>query len=39
VEGTRLPDIAASAAKHPALANTPDPPDEEELTRLLHEAL
>jgi maleylacetate reductase len=39
VEETRLPDIAASAAKHPALANTPDPPDEEELTRLLHEAL
>jgi alcohol dehydrogenase class IV len=39
VEETRLPDIAAAAAKHPLLANTPEPPDEEELTRLLREAL
>jgi alcohol dehydrogenase class IV len=39
VEETRLPDIAASAAKHPALANTPEPPGEEELTELLREAL
>lgn len=38
VEETALPDIAAAAAKHPLLANTPDPPDEEELTRLLREA-
>jgi alcohol dehydrogenase class IV len=39
VEETRLPDIAAAAAKHPLLANTPEPPDEDELTRLLREAL
>jgi alcohol dehydrogenase class IV len=38
VEEPQLPNIAATAAEHPLLANTPDPPDEEELTRLLHEA-
>jgi alcohol dehydrogenase class IV len=39
VDEPQLPDIAAAAAAHPLLANTPDPPDEEELTRLLREAL
>ena len=38
LEEAQLPNIAATAAAHPLLANTPDPPDEEELTRLLHEA-
>jgi alcohol dehydrogenase class IV len=36
---TDLPEIAATAATHPLLANTPEPPDEEELSRLLREAL
>ena len=35
----QLPVIAAAAAVHPLLANTPEPPDEEELSRLLREAL
>jgi alcohol dehydrogenase class IV len=35
----QLPAVAAAAAAHPLLANTPEPPDEEELTRLLHDAL
>jgi alcohol dehydrogenase class IV len=35
----QLPAVAAAAAGHPLLANTPEPPDEEELTRLLHGAL
>ena len=39
VEEKQLPDIAASAAVHPLLANTPEPPDGEELTRLLRDAL
>jgi alcohol dehydrogenase class IV len=36
---TDLPAIAAAAATHPLLANTPEPPDEDELRRLLREAL
>lgn len=39
VAESQLPEIGAAAAAHPLLANTPDPPDEQELTRLLHEAL
>jgi alcohol dehydrogenase class IV len=35
----QLPAVAAAAAAHPLLANTPEPPDEEELTRLLQGAL
>jgi alcohol dehydrogenase class IV len=34
-----LPDVAAAAAAHPLLANTPEPPAEEELARLLRDAL
>ena len=35
----QLPAVAAAAAAHPLLSNTPEPPNEEELNRLLHEAL
>jgi alcohol dehydrogenase class IV len=38
VAETDLPAIAATAATHPLLANTPEPPSEEELSRLLREA-
>jgi alcohol dehydrogenase class IV len=34
-----LPGIAAAVAEHPLLANTPDPPDEEELLGVLRGAL
>jgi maleylacetate reductase len=39
VEDEQLAGIAAAAAVHPLLANTPEPPAEEELTRLLRGAL
>jgi hypothetical protein len=31
--------VAAAVMEHPALANTPDPPDEPELLELLRNAL
>ena len=39
VEEQHLPPVAAAVMKHPALANTPDPPDEDELLALLRDAL
>jgi maleylacetate reductase len=39
VAESQLPHIAAAAAAHPLVANTPDPPGEEELARVLREAL
>jgi alcohol dehydrogenase class IV len=39
VEQSQLSEIAATAARHPLLASTPDPPDADELVRLLREAL
>jgi alcohol dehydrogenase class IV len=39
VDGDQLPDIAAAAAAHPRMANTPDPPNQDELARVLAEAL
>jgi alcohol dehydrogenase class IV len=39
VEENQLRDIAVAAAAHPLLANTPQPPDEAELNRLLGDAL
>jgi alcohol dehydrogenase class IV len=39
VEEAGLAEIATVAAAHPLLANTPQPPDEDELRRLLHDAL
>ena len=39
VEESLLPGLAAAAAEHPLLANTPGPPDEDELRRLLSDAL
>jgi alcohol dehydrogenase class IV len=39
VEEEHLPRVAAAAMKHPALANTPDPPGEDELLALLRDAL
>jgi len=39
VEESQLPEIAAAAAQHPLMANTPDPPDESELLDLLRAAL
>jgi maleylacetate reductase len=39
VEERRLPPVAAAVMQHPALGNTPDPPDEEELLALLRAAL
>jgi alcohol dehydrogenase class IV len=35
----RLPALAAAAATHPAVANTPDPPGEAELLAVLERAL
>jgi alcohol dehydrogenase class IV len=35
----QLPVVAAAAAEHPLLANTPEPPGEEELLRVLRRAL
>ncbi len=39
VEEQHLPPVAAAVMEHPALGNTPDPPDEEELLALLRDAL
>ncbi|HEX5896562.1 MAG TPA: iron-containing alcohol dehydrogenase [Thermoleophilaceae bacterium] len=39
VEEQHLPAVAAAAMQHPALANTPDPPGEDELLALLRDAL
>jgi alcohol dehydrogenase class IV len=39
VQDQHLPPVAAAVMAHPALANTPDPPDEEELLALLRDAL
>jgi maleylacetate reductase len=39
VEAQHLPQVAAGVMQHPALANTPDPPDEDELLALLRDAL
>jgi alcohol dehydrogenase class IV len=39
VEEEQLPPVAAAVMQHPALANTPDPPDEDELLALLRDAL
>ncbi len=39
VEEGQLPGVAAAVMEHPALGNTPDPPDEEELLALLRDAL
>jgi alcohol dehydrogenase class IV len=39
VEEEHLPRVAAAVMQHPALGNTPDPPDEDELLEVLHAAL
>jgi alcohol dehydrogenase class IV len=39
VEEEHLPTVAAAVIRHPALGNTPDPPDEDELLALLRDAL
>src|SRR3954452_20463289 len=39
VEDEHLPRVAAAVMQHPALANTPDPPSEDELLALLRAAL
>jgi maleylacetate reductase len=39
VEEEHLPRVAAAVMEHPALANTPDPPDEQELLDVLRAAL
>jgi alcohol dehydrogenase class IV len=39
VEEEHLPPVAAGVMQHPALGNTPDPPDEDELLALLRDAL
>jgi len=39
VEEEQLPRVAAAVMQHPALRNTPDPPDEAELLELLRGAL
>jgi alcohol dehydrogenase class IV len=39
VEDEHLPRVAAAVMQHPALANTPDPPSEDELLELLRNAL
>lgn len=39
VEKDQLAAIAAAAARHPLMGNTPDPPDEDELVRVLNVAL
>jgi maleylacetate reductase len=39
VEKEHLPPVVDAVMRHPALASTPDPPDEEELLRLLRNAL
>jgi alcohol dehydrogenase class IV len=39
VTADHLPAVASSVQAHPALANTPDPPGEEELLGVLRDAL
>ena len=39
VEEEHLPAVAAAVMQHPALGNTPDAPDEDELLALLRNAL
>ena len=39
VEAAQLPGIAEAALRHPAVANTPEPPNRDELERLLEAAL
>ena len=39
VEEGHLPRVAAAVMEHPALGNTPEPPDEDELLALLRDAL
>ena len=39
VDEEHLPPVAAAVMQHPALGNTPDPPDEDELLALLRDAL
>ncbi len=39
VEEEHLPRVAAAVMEHPALRNTPEPPDEDELLELLRDAL
>jgi alcohol dehydrogenase class IV len=39
VEEEQLPRVAAAVMQHPALGNTPEPPDEAELLELLRNAL
>jgi alcohol dehydrogenase class IV len=39
VEERHLPEVVTGAMQHPALRNTPDPPDEDELLELLRNAL
>jgi alcohol dehydrogenase class IV len=39
VQEQHLPAVAAAVMEHPALANTPDPPDEQELLALMRDAL
>ena len=39
VEEEHLPPLVEAVMRHPALANTPDPPDEDELLALLRDAL
>jgi maleylacetate reductase len=39
VEEEQLPRVVAATMQHPALGNTPDPPDEAELLELLRDAL
>jgi alcohol dehydrogenase class IV len=38
VEEEQLPEVVTVAEEHPLLANTPAPPNREELSRVLHEA-
>jgi alcohol dehydrogenase class IV len=39
VKAGQLPEVAAAAARHPAMGNTPDPPGEDELLALLRAAM
>jgi alcohol dehydrogenase class IV len=39
VDAEQLPPVAAAVMQHPALGNTPEPPDESELLELLRNAL
>ena len=39
MEESRVDEVAHAAAEHPAVGNTPDPPDEAELAEMLRAAL